>query len=291
MRHAMLMCVHSNFNILQRFLDLYDDERYDYYILIDKKNPIKDEEVIKRYPTKSKVFFVPRIKISWAGHSQIEANMLLYEYSSKGNYDYYHFLQGSDFPVKTADYVDAFFEKNAGKEFVNIYYTDFAKIKCGYYHFFTNNHWFRTNLFVKALNKTSLFIQKLLHVNRNSDLELYSGSALTSLTHECVTYLLDRKEEISRRFKYTLAADEVFLQTMIYNSLFREKIYKFERTYNANVRFIDLSRKDGNPPYTLFVSDFDELISADEDVCFARKFIESADMEIIEKLYDYLKKQ
>ena len=162
----MLMCAHTNFNILQMFVDLFDDERYDFYILIDKKVKIDETKVLKRYPKKAGIYFCPRIEISWAGYSQIEANLLLYEESSKRHYDYYHFMQGSDFPVKTCGYVDCFFEKNSGKQFVNIYQSSFAKTKCGYYHFFVNNKHYRKNYLVKALNRICLYAQKMIKVKR-----------------------------------------------------------------------------------------------------------------------------
>lgn len=289
MRHAMLMCAHTNFNMLQMFIDLYDDERYDFYILIDKKILVNEKEVLKRYPTKSKAYFCPRIEISWAGYSQIEANLLLFEESIKKKYDYYHYFQGSDFPIKTCDEVDEFFEKNKGKQFIEIYQKDFSKIKCGYYHFFTNNRWYRKNVFVKAANKILLFVQKMLKIKRNNDIDLYHGSALTSLSHECVMYILSKRAEIKKRFNYTLAADEVFLQTMIAKSPFREDIYKFEKSMNANVRMIDWDRREGNSPYTFCLDDYEKLISADEDICFARKFSENVDFEVVKKLYDYLR--
>lgn len=291
MRHAMLVCAHTNFNMLQMFIDLYDDERYDFYILIDKKVPVDEKRILKRYPKRSKVYFCPRINVSWAGYSQIEANLLLYEESVKREYDYYHFFQGSDFPIKTVDETDTFFEKHRGKQFIEIYPKEFARTKCGYYHFFTNNRYYRTNVFVKAANKICLYIQKVVGVKRNSDIELYHGSALTSLTHECVMYLLSKKDEIKDRFNYTLAADEVFIQTMIAKSEFRKDIYKFERSSNAGARMIDWNRREGNSPHTFCMDDYEQLISAEEDLCFARKFSENVDFAVVEKLYDYLQKK
>ena len=103
---------------------------------------------------------------------------------------------------------------------------------------------------MKAVNKSLLFAQKLLCVKRNSD--------------------------------------EVFLQTMIANSEFRKDIYKFERSSHANVRLIDWDRRVGNSPHTFRVDDYESLISADEDICFARKFSENIDFEVVKKLYNYL---
>ena len=88
----MLMCIHKNFNILQLFLDLFDDERFDFYILLDKKFPIDESCILKRYPQKFKLYFCPRMNISWAGHSQIKAVLELFKISTKNSYDYYHFF-------------------------------------------------------------------------------------------------------------------------------------------------------------------------------------------------------
>lgn len=286
----MLMCAHKNFKIMQMFIDLFDDERYDFYILIDKKVDVDETKILERYPENAGIYFCPRVEISWAGYSQIEANLLLYEKSSKKEYDYYHYIQGSDFPLKTCEDVDRFFEKNSGKQFINIYQNDFSKTKCGYYHFFVDNKYYRNNYLVKAVNKLCLYVQKVLKVQRNSDIELYCGSAMTSLTHDCVKYILAKKDEIKRRFDYTLAADEVFLQTMIAKSSYKDQIYKFENSSSANVRLIDWGRREGNSPYTFGVEDYEQLINVDEDICFARKFDESVDLEIVLRLYERLSK-
>lgn len=133
-------------------------------------------------------------------------------------------------------------------------------------------------------------MQKAFRVKRNGDIELYHGSALTSLSHECVMYILSKREEIKKRFNYTLAADEVFLQTMIANSPFRKTVYKFGKSMNASVRMIDWDRRDGNSPHTFSMNDYEKLISADEDLCFARKFSEAVDFMVVEKLYNYLRR-
>ena len=288
MRHAILMCAYKNFKIMQKFIDLYDDERYDFYILIDKKIDVDETKILERYPKNAGVYFCPRVEVSWAGYSQIEANLLMYEESAKKGYDYYHYTQGSDFPLKTCEEVDRFFEKNAGKQFINIYQSDFSKTKCGYYHLFVNNKHYKNNYLVKALNKLCLYAQKAMKIKRNTDIEFYCGSSTGSLSHDCVKYILSKKDEIKKRFDYTLAADEVFLQTMIANSTYRDQIYKFENSSSANVRLIDWGRRNGNSPYTFKMEDYEQLINVDEDICFARKFDEDIDFEIVQKLYERL---
>ena len=59
---------------------------------------------------------------------------------------------------------------------------------------------------------------------------------------------------------------------------------------NASVRMIDWDRRDGNSPHTFSMNDYEKLISADEDLCFARKFSEAVDFMVVEKLYNYLRR-
>ena len=78
-------------------------------------------------------------------------------------------------------------------------------------------------------------------------------------------------------------ADESFLQTLVYNSSFRNKLYKRgieNDDYMACLRYIDWSR--GNP-YIWRIEDYDQLINS--NYLFARKFDEKESKELIEKIY------
>ena len=38
MRHALLVMGHGNLNIMKKYMEILDDERFDFYIHIDKKS-------------------------------------------------------------------------------------------------------------------------------------------------------------------------------------------------------------------------------------------------------------
>ena len=38
MRHAILVMGHGNLNIMKKYMEILDDERFDFYIYIDKKS-------------------------------------------------------------------------------------------------------------------------------------------------------------------------------------------------------------------------------------------------------------
>lgn len=62
------------------------------------------------------------IEVYWGDISQVQVEYLLFETAlSHGSYAYYHLLSGTDLPIKSQDYIHAFFQQNAGKEFVGFW--------------------------------------------------------------------------------------------------------------------------------------------------------------------------
>ena len=209
------------------------------------------------------------------GYSQIQAELNLLQAAVVGKYDYYHFLQGSDLPIKSPTKIDVLFQANKGKEFVQFSpgQYEFAKWKCCYYHILVENKFYRKCKALKAINHGFVYMQKKINLRRKQP-TLFQGSALFSLTHDCAFYVLKQQEKIKRMFSRTCAVDEVFLQTIIMQSPFKDKVYQFEKL-DGHARYIDWGQRDGNSPRTLHLNDFEMLIELPEQYCFARKFTDS----------------
>lgn len=79
---------------------------------------------------------------------------------------------------------------------------------------------------------------------------------------------MNKEKSILKRFKFTICGDEIFLQTIVYNSPFYEKCYNISDEYVSNQREIDWKR--GNP-YNWTLEDKDILLRSDK--IFARKII------------------
>ncbi len=107
----------------------------------------------------------------------------------------------------------------------------------------------------------------------------YHGSALFSVTRQFAKTLVDDREWIEKRYRHSLAADEVFIQNYIMNSDFRDRV---SEEY-SNARLIDWVNREGNSPKTFTEADKEELLKAidTEGLCFARKFVEDRDEGII----------
>lgn len=295
-KHAYLIIAHNNFYILENLIKLLDDERNDIYIHIDKKVKKFNFNFFEQLTKKSKVFFTKRIDVSWSGYSQIECELILLEESKRNKYEYYHLISGVDLPIKSQDYIHDFFERNKGKEFININKinkdTKFGKMifdRIRLYHFFNNKINLRDNKLrikvIKLFNKGCILFQKICRVNRYEG-DIWFGGNWFSITDKAVKYILDNKEFIRKNYKFTSCADEIFIQNLFANNKeILNSVYNMNSN-ESNLRYIDWTR--GNP-YVFTVNDFESFMKS--NCLFARKFSAEKDKEIIDKIYEYLKNE
>lgn len=290
-KQAYLIMAHNDFTVLEKELKLLDNENNDIYLHIDKKVKNFDFDYFKNLIKKSNLYFTKRLDVRWGSFKQIECEYLLFKTASVNNYSYYHLLSGIDMPLKSQIEIYKFFKENKGKEFVcfdnhkNISISALERVK--YYHFFTSLARSKNKLLRKFFQKFhfhSLKIQKKLKVNRlkKVNYEFRKGANWVSVTNEFVKYLLSKEKEVKKIFKYSYCADELFVQTIIYNSKFYQNVYsKKNDDYLGIKRFIDWQRGE---PYTFTIEDYDLLMNSN---CFwARKFSSQKDKEIIDKIYE-----
>ena len=104
-KHAYLIIAHTNFEQLQKLVNILDDERNDIYIHIDKKSQDFETSIIKA--CHSQVTFVKRTSVNWGGFSQINCELLLLKkaISSSSGYSRYHLISGMDLPIKSQNYI------------------------------------------------------------------------------------------------------------------------------------------------------------------------------------------
>lgn len=300
MKHAFMIIAHDNWKQLSYLLSQIDDYKNDIYIHIDKKVKNAPIEEIKSFVKKSKIEIFQEYKVYWGSYELVLTELFLLKKATKINYDYYHLLSGMDMLIKPMRDFYMFFEENNGKEFVN-YDTNqrleedkeiMRRVKL--YHFFVNNRKKYKlkflNCFFTLVSRTILGVEELLRINRlkNEKFKIKYGSQWFSITDSCARYLLNSEIKISQLFKRTKCADELFVQTIIYNSIFEKNLYN--REYNdsleSNMRLIDLKKRGKNgSPYTWQKKDFDEI---KESRCLiARKFNCNSDFEIVKLVSDY----
>lgn len=106
-------------------------------------------------------------------------------------------------------------------------------------------------------------------INKRSDESFRKGSEWVSITDDFCRYLIGKKNWIFKRFRYTFCGDEIFLQTVLWNSPYKENIYALDDEFNGCQR--EIIWEDDNPHvWGSSPNDIDILRKSNK--LFARKF-------------------
>ena len=287
-RHAYLIMAHKNWNQLKKLIELLDDERNDIFIHIDAKSQLdtRAQEMVTSSAASSKITFVERVPVQWGDYSVIRAELNLLRAAANGNFQYYHLLSGMDLPLKPQDEIHAFFDRNSGKEYIQYLddtWTKKTQTRVRYYWYFQDkigNRKKQHPLYI--LQRLLLGLQKLAGVNRCREYNAKTGAQWFSITNELAAYLCKNEMKIEKRFSRTFCPDEWMVQTLAFEYGFVDSSH-YSDTKDSILRLIDWER---GAPYTLRIQDYDELMAS--GCLFARKFDETVDEEIIEKICETL---
>lgn len=270
---------HNDWGLLSKLLECLDDERNDVFIHIDKKVRFAPSMV---YKTKyAECVYIRRKRVSWGGYSQINVELdLLSAALEKDKYSYYHLISGQDLPIKNQDYIHYFFEQNSGKNYIlfdpNAEKNHLVEERLQQYHYLQNAIGRNSGCLIPLLERIeflSLSVQKKMKVNRitNCPVRIYKGRNWFSITYEMARYAVSRRTDIRKWFRFSLCADELFLQTIAMDSPLRETIV------DNSLREIDWDR---GKPYTYRIEDYEMLVNSPN--LFARKFSTDVDATIID---------
>lgn len=172
-------------------------------------------------------FLSPRIKVSWAGFSMVKVMMgllkLAIDYEEV--FSHYIFLSGSCYPIKPINYIDGFFESNKGKSFIK--YVEMSEHPLLYRQiknkYLMDSPFPIRNKFTHNLHRIIRRVSFHMYISNvwKKDITAYGGSNWTVLNDECARYVVDFHESnlwFQDMFKYTYAADEHYIHTILGNS-------------------------------------------------------------------------
>lgn len=286
-RHAYLILAHNEFLILETLVRILDDVRNDIYIHFDHK-----VQIIPSIKTQFSNLYIieDRVNVSWGDVTVVEAEYRLFEYSfQNAEYAYYHLISGVDLPLKSQDEIHTFFHNNKGKEFIGISTYDYQKEvdrKVNYYHVFSKD--FRkdnsiSNKVKAILRAIYLRIQMRLGLRRYPKILFKKGTQWVSITHEFVRELVSQKRQILKMYTHTFCADEIYKQTICWNSHLRDKIFCTTDESVGCMRLIgwhDGQLKDWTD------DDVNKVINSES--LFARKF-NSKNLNIVNSILKHVK--
>jgi hypothetical protein len=242
---------------------------------------------------KSQLITVPpqsRIDIRWGDVSLVEAEFIILELACcTSTYAYIHLLSGQDLPLKNQDDIHSFFDSlPLGTNLVGFSqgeYNQFDLLQnTQYYHILTrhfhcpNKRW---QLLIDHYRNLFLNFQKIVGYKRKWPYKLYKGSNWISITQDFCCYLIAHKGDIIKSFRGVRCSDEIFVQSLIANSPYKDTVADYSKDSANLTRKIDWER--GNP-YIWRKWDYKELIES--DALFARKFNSGVDKDIINLISD-----
>lgn len=284
MKFAYLIMAHHRFDVLKMLLHDLDDSRNDIFLHIDKKSKNVDCASLRACVNRANLFFVKRINVYWSDYSQIKCIYNLLNIStSYGYHDYYHFMVGVEFPIKTQNFIHSFFEQNNHKVFIGYDLCDNSYLdRIKYYHFFSRYARNTKGLckFLYQKGKALVEFQKRLGFSRlKFDASIYKkGYANWSIPHEVALLFVNNFHKVKRKYFFTSCADEIIFHTLLYNSAFRNEIYDYLDEYHSAMRLTTWV----DPKNQLHMTDIEELLKSDK--LFARKFDTDDAIDIIRKI-------
>ena len=290
MRHAWLIITHGSFAILEKQLRFLDSENADFYIHVDARVKDFDFAHFRSIPQKSRVTFIDRAPISWGHFSQIDCELRLLRAAVPGRYDYYHLLSGVDVPVKTRQYIENYFSSvRPGTNFVHFQqetieseYLDRVKF------YYPLQRWNLQNRVIRlALRRAEVLLERPF-VDRTKSFPagyvFQKGANWFSITHALAEYVLSQEAWLREHYRSTFCGDEVFLQSLVINSPFRDTLSSDYRgdDHKPCLRYIDWQR---GKPYSFRNGDYEELASTPDEYLFARTFEYCATAEVVDRLF------
>lgn len=282
-RMAYAIQCHKNPEQLNNLIDKISDEEVDIFIHVDEKSSI-----MNAINKNNNIYFTDkRFNVKWGHSSQFFATVELLEKIDKtADYDYIHFISGQDYPIKCKDEIKSFFKENYGKQFIQYRplpndwpYNGMSRVLVYYPEFLFANKFTR-----KFMHKYEELVMKITTFQRNIDNlpKLYGGSCWFSITGDCMKYILEflnKNNNYVKFFKNTHCGDEIFFQTILLNSKYKQNLF------NDNMRYIDWST-GGASPKVLMEEDFEKLQKSHK--LYARKLDHKIDSSLIDRLNEIL---
>jgi hypothetical protein len=264
-KHAYLILAHANPEFLQTLVNCLDNPANDIFIHWDAKSgSLPDLSA-----TASAIRFTSnRVNVHWGDFSVVEAEYALFkEARLNGPYQYYHLISGADLPVKTQDEIHRLCSLSPDTEFIGFATPAEGEIEWRVCHYFLFPHRFQSrNLFVKFLRKAANALQDILKIRRQNGV-FKKGSQWASVTESFVDYLLSRENQVRQCFRRTFCPDELYKQTLCWNSGFRNHLPETEDEFEGCRRFI---KWEDGCLFPIVREDIPSILSSNR--WFARKF-------------------
>ena len=265
MRHAWLIIAHNEYVVLQRLISMLDHEQSDFFVHIDAK--------VTELPTvtveKGRLFMLDkRVDVRWGSVSQIEAELILMEYAhQKGPYGHYHILSGTHLPLKPVEELLRFYNDHDGEEVMRFWAEAPGDIdfKIRRYHFPLRHYKFGSPLQQRLCQLSwqgVIKVQKMLGIRHLKEERFVKTDNWLSLSEKACHYLVNEKDRILKKYKWSFCGDEYFVASELAASP-----EEFTLLNCQNLLYVEFQK---DTPRTFTLQEYSQL--QDTGFLWARKF-------------------
>ena len=308
MKIAYIILAHRYPEQLIRLVFRLHTESTSFFIHINKRTDDKIyHQVVSGLSHLPNVYFLKRHPVAWGnfGHTNASLEGIKEVFAKNISFDWLFLLTGQDYPIKSNRQIENFLRENEGKVFLD--YIDFqvppdrgwatsGSDRIDYWHFsfldqlrfvfpaqLTTNAYNRyvksdRNWFSFAAFLWSVFIV-FFPIKRKfpEGFIPFRGSSYWCFPKDCVEYIhnfIQQNRDFVNFFKYVDCPDEIFFQTLILNSRFKERVS------TGNLHYIDWDNPNPSSPRVFVKTDFERLASSSK--LLARKFDLTRDADIFD---------
>lgn len=276
----------------------------DCFIHIDKKSDIK--VFLSQLGEMKGVNIISKYRVSWAGWTVVQAYLELLEQAlkSKNNYDRFVFMTGQDYPLMTDEQIVAEFKSNLKTEYVMAYKissstipNDKNKILKRWYFDVPFKNRFLRRVYLSFMYRfiTKPFTKKELLVKLDGKkVEPYFGQMLSAYTREgasLILYVYQHDKAFNATMKHAHAPDEIYWQTIIFNSHLRKNTVQggAEHEITEHFGWAPLHYHNYDVDTSIYTEkDFEELKSC--GYMFCRKVVPGISDTLMDKI-DEMRKE
>jgi hypothetical protein len=261
MKQVFLIHAHKDLEQLNTLVEQLRDDDFLIYVNLDRKSAIDPARLHPAARLVSK-----RVDVRWGGFSQVEAtlNSLRQVLAEVPAFDKVVFLSAQDFPLLSNDALKAELARVEGHELLDTMPIGPGGWPVAFrYQYFYREGGSRAERLACGLANRAL---RLFKATRSAPggLALYGGSSWWALSRPCVAELLARVARdpaLVRFFRTVLCPDEMFFQTLVMHSPFRDRVL------SHNFRYIQWPEHGARNPKVLDEADFERIRASNAHFC------------------------
>jgi hypothetical protein len=255
---------------LVRLVDRLDRRGASFWLHVDRRSDDAVYEwAVERLGARENVHFLTRHACNWGDFGHVRATLkgIRALRQARTPFDYAILLTGQDYPIQSNGAIAAYLQQHNGRAFIHHFPLPSDEWGDGGLDRIRYRHWRLWNRHI------------VLPIPRSfpQGLAPYGGSSYWCLPRPCIEYIetfIQERPDFVRFFHRVDVPDEIFFQTILLNSPFKECVV------NDDLRYIDWKDWNAGSPGILVQEDFEAIARSSK--LFARKFDMTIDAHILD---------